>query len=89
LPFRFSARSPSLAPPQVRPPRTSRGTPTERSITAFGHTGAIRGYTSLIAATRSAHRSVTLSINIGAPPSLYPALKKVERRAVCAALAGR
>jgi D-alanyl-D-alanine carboxypeptidase len=60
-----------------------------RCGTVFGHTGAIRGYTSLIAATRSARRAVTLSINLGAPTSLYPALRKVETRAVCAALAGR
>ena len=64
-----------------------------RCGTVFGHTGAVLGYTQLIAATRGAHRSLTLSVNIGATPkdtpSLYPALRRVETRAVCAALAGR
>jgi D-alanyl-D-alanine carboxypeptidase len=60
-----------------------------RCGTVFGHTGSILGYTQLIAATRSGRRSLEVSINVGAPPSLVPALRKVDTRAVCAALAGR
>lgn len=47
-----------------------------RCGTVFGHTGAILGYTQLIAATRRAHRSLTVSINIGAPPVPVPRAEK-------------
>jgi D-alanyl-D-alanine carboxypeptidase len=55
--------------------------------TAFGHTGSILGYTQLIAASRNGRRSLTLTISTQVDDALLPALRRAERRAVCAALA--
>ncbi|HYU59980.1 MAG TPA: serine hydrolase domain-containing protein [Solirubrobacterales bacterium] len=59
--------------------------------TVFGHTGNIPGYTQFAAATRDGHRSVTVSVNEqlspnAGDPTVFQALQKAERRAVCAAL---
>ncbi|MBK5117874.1 MAG: peptidase S12, partial [Thermoleophilia bacterium] len=55
--------------------------------TVFGHTGSILGYTQLIAASRNGRRSLTFTISTQADEELLPALRRAERRAVCAALA--
>lgn len=58
-----------------------------RCGTVYGHTGSIYGYTHFIAATRDGTRSVTFSINTQADGDLIPALRRVQKRAVCFALA--
>ncbi len=55
--------------------------------TVFGHTGSILGYTQLIAASRNGRRSLTFTISTQVDDALLPALRRAERRAVCAALA--
>jgi D-alanyl-D-alanine carboxypeptidase len=55
--------------------------------TVYGHTGSILGYTQFMAATADGRRSVTFSINTQYSDGLLPKLRKVEERAVCAALA--
>ena len=55
--------------------------------TVYGHTGSIFGFTQFMAATADGRRSVTMSINTQYASSLLPKLRKVEERAVCAALA--
>ena len=55
--------------------------------TVYGHTGSIFGYTQFMASTADGRRSVTMSINAQYGDSLLPKLRKVEERAVCAALA--
>jgi D-alanyl-D-alanine carboxypeptidase len=55
--------------------------------TVYGHTGNILGYTHFMAATADGSRSVTFSFNKQYPPDLLPAMRKLEERAVCAALA--
>ncbi len=55
--------------------------------TVFGHTGSILGYTQFLAASRNGRRSVTFTINSQYTDSLLPALRKAEKKAVCAALA--
>jgi D-alanyl-D-alanine carboxypeptidase len=58
----------------------------------FGHTGSFPGYTQFAAATRDGRRSVTVSANAQLTPTMgakgvFPALRKADRLAVCAALA--
>jgi D-alanyl-D-alanine carboxypeptidase len=55
--------------------------------TVFGHTGSILGYTQLIAASGDGRRSLTFTISTQVDDALLPALRRAERRAVCAALA--
>lgn len=55
--------------------------------TVFGHTGSILGYTQLIAASRNGRRSLTFTISTQVDDALLGALRRAERRAVCAALA--
>jgi len=55
--------------------------------TVFGHTGSILGYTQLIAASRNGRRSLTFTISTQVDDALLPALRRAQRRAVCAALA--
>ena len=59
----------------------------------FGHSGNFPGYTQFIAAspdgTRSAVVTANLQLDVAAgPPGVFPMLRRVYRRAVCAALAG-
>jgi D-alanyl-D-alanine carboxypeptidase len=65
--------------------------------TVYGHTGNIFGYTQFAAASRGGERSVTVSVNGQITPGAknpavrraFAALRQLEARAVCAALAGR
>jgi D-alanyl-D-alanine carboxypeptidase len=60
--------------------------------TVFGASGNLPGYTHLAAATRTGHRSTTVSLNtqIAPPvtPDQFPAVERVFELAVCAARAG-
>jgi D-alanyl-D-alanine carboxypeptidase len=65
--------------------------------TVYGHTGNIFGYTQFAAASRAGERSVTVSVNGQITPGAknpavrraFGALRRLEAKAVCAALAGR
>jgi D-alanyl-D-alanine carboxypeptidase len=62
--------------------------------TVYGHTGSFPGYTQFIAATLSGNRSITVSVNEqllpGSPRrrerAAFKVLRRIETRAVCAAL---
>lgn len=61
--------------------------------TVFGHTGNFPGYTQFIASSPDGERSATVSVNIQLAPDTGPTgmsseLRRVFRRAACAALAG-
>ena len=65
-----------------------------RCGTVWGHTGNTAGYTQFMAASPNGKRSVTVSINAQitqklGDPQAFEALRRSERLAVCAALAGR
>jgi D-alanyl-D-alanine carboxypeptidase len=64
-----------------------------RCGTVWGHTGNFLGYTQFAAASADGKRSVTVSINAQHTPTegsleVFEALRRAERLAVCAALAG-
>ena len=54
--------------------------------TVLGHTGSILGYTQLMAASPNGRRSLTFTISTQADGRLLYALRRAQRRAVCAAL---
>jgi D-alanyl-D-alanine carboxypeptidase len=60
-----------------------------RCETVWGHTGGFPGYTQFMAASPNGTRSVVVSVNkrltsgVGAP-GVLPALRVIERPAVCA-----
>jgi D-alanyl-D-alanine carboxypeptidase len=59
----------------------------------FGHSGNFPGYTDFIAASPDGTRSVVVTANLqldvaAGPPGVFSTLRRVYRRAVCAALAG-
>ena len=59
----------------------------------YGHTGNFPGYTQFIAASPDGSRSAVVSANLqsdvkSGPPGIFPPLRRVFRRAACAALAG-
>ena len=65
-----------------------------RCGTVWGHTGNTLGYTQFMAASPNGRRSVTVSINsqitpTEGAPGVFEALRRAERLAVCAALAGK
>jgi len=62
--------------------------------TVYGHTGSFPGYTQFTAATLNGRRSVTVSVNeqllpdsAGSARAAFKALRRIDRLAVCAALA--
>jgi D-alanyl-D-alanine carboxypeptidase len=60
---------------------------------AFGHTGNFPGYTQFIAASPDGRRSAVVSANLQldvatGPPGVFTELRRIFRRAACAALAG-
>jgi D-alanyl-D-alanine carboxypeptidase len=64
-----------------------------RCGTVWGHTGNTPGYTQFMAASPNGSRSVTVSVNTqltptDGEPGVFEALRRAERLAVCAALAG-
>ena len=64
-----------------------------RCGTVWGHTGNTLGYTQFMAASPNGRRSATVSVNSQLTPEeggpgVFKALRRAERRAVCAALAG-
>ena len=65
-----------------------------RCGTVWGHTGNYPGYTQFMAASPNGKRSVTVSVNeqlspVQGAPGVFDALRHVEGKAVCAALADR
>ena len=59
--------------------------------TVYGHTGNIPGYTQFVAASADGTRSTTVSVNATitplSAPRIFPLLREVFLRAVCAAMA--